>query len=357
MNTRAGRLLIAILSFGMLGACKQQTAPAPVPEPVVEPAKPVVTVPVAPPLPELPLGLPELELAEDKALTPEKVALGKQLFFDKRLSPDGSANCETCHQHDKGWTDGLALSPKVNGQLNTRHTPTLYNTAYHPLFYWDGRAPTLEAQILAAWKGQMSGEPEKVATMLTDIPVYNAQFEKAFGTAPTADTIVAALAAYIRTVLSGNSAWDRHEKGENGAVSDDAVAGWKVFRDKARCTLCHVPPFFSDMLFHNVGIGTLAKEPDPGRFAVTKDAKDMSAFKTPTLRSVTKSGPYFHDGSVATLEEAVKLMLAGGLKNKNNKNLDARLKPVKLSDKEFKQLMAFITALESSEELQKPTLP
>ncbi len=349
--------MVAILSFGMLGACKQKAAQAPVPQPVAQEPPPGPNVPPAPTVPELPLGLPELELAEDVALTPEKVALGKQLFFDKRLSPDGAANCETCHQHDKGWTDGLALSPKVNGKLNTRHTPTLYNTAFHPLFYWDGRAPTLDAQIMAAWKGQMSGEPEKVAALLTDIPLYKVQFEKAFGTAPTADTIVAALAAYIRTVLSGNSAWDRHEKGEQAAVNDDVVAGWKVFRDKAHCTLCHVPPFFSDMLFHNVGIGTLAKEPDEGRFAVTKDPKDMNAIKTPTLRSVTKSGPYFHDGSVATLEDAVKLMLAGGLKNKNNKNLDARLKPVKLSDKEFKQLMAFITALESTEELQKPTLP
>lgn len=303
-----------------------------------------------------------MEVPQESALTPEKVALGKQLFFDKRLSPAASMNCESCHQHDKGWTDGLALSPKANGDLNTRHSPSLYNVAYQPHFYWDGRAPTLDAQILAAWKSQMSGEPDKVAAALTEIPVYKAQFEKTFGGAPTPETIVAALAAYVRTLTSGGSPWDQHEanpEANPAAVSPDVVAGWQIFRDKGRCTLCHVPPFFTDFQFHNVGIGSFSKEgpADEGRFKITKDPKDLGAFKTPSLRAVSKSAPYFHDGSVATLEDAVKLMLAGGLKNKNNKSLDPRLKPVKLSPKEFQQLMAFITSLESQEPLERPTLP
>ena len=315
-------------------------------------------MPPAPALAPTPKGLPEMDVPAELALTPEKVALGKQLFFDKRLSGNASKSCESCHQHDQGWTDGLALSTKGSGVVNTRHSPTIYNVGFQPHWYWDGRSKTLEAQALAAWKGQVGGEPDKVAAFLMEIPLYRTQFLKVFGSPPTADTVAAALAAFMRTMNSGDSAWDKHEAAEEGAVSQDAIAGWKIFRDKAHCTLCHVPPLFTDMQFHNVGVGFDAKEPDVGRVKVSNDVKDTGAFKTPTLRSVTKSGPYFHDGSVATLQDAVKLMLAGGKGDrKKNKYLDPKLKKVDLSAKEFGQLMAFIQALESSETFERPTLP
>lgn len=351
MKTR--NVLLLGFCFGFVGACKQEPPPAPPVE--TKPAPPRgPQVPPAPPLPPTPQGLPDMDVPQELALTPEKVALGKQLFFDKRLSGNASKSCESCHQHDKAWTDGLALSEKGNGQMNTRHSPTMYTVGYQPHWYWDGRSKTLEAQALAAWKGQVGGDPDKVAAFLSDIPLYKVQFQKVFGSPPTADTISAALAAFMRTLNSGGSAWDKHEAGEEGAVDADAIAGWKVFRDKGHCTLCHVPPLFTDMQFHNIGVGMEAKEPDVGRFKISNDVKDTGAFKTPTLRSITKSAPYFHNGSVATLEDAVKLMLAGG---KKNKYLDPKLKKVNLNAKEFGQLMAFLRSLESTETFERPTLP
>jgi cytochrome c peroxidase len=303
---------------------------------------------------EPPLGLPEIKVPEDNPMTPEKIGLGKQLFFDRRLSKDGTASCETCHVHEKGWTDGLPLSKKVGGAMNTRHTPTLYNVAYLSLWYWDGRAATLEKQIEAAWKAQMGADPAEIAKRIAGVKGYAERFRAVFGSDPTPETIVKALATFVRTLNSGNSPWDRYERGDEKAVSPDAVKGYEVFTQKAQCSLCHAPPTYFDTLFHNVGIGMDRENPDLGRGAITKDPKDAGAFKTPGLRSVTKSAPYFHDGSVTTLEEAVRIMLRGGFPNAN---LDPKLKPHKITDEEFRQLMAFLEALESDESFERPTLP
>lgn len=352
-----------LVGCALLAACESKpTEPKPEPKttsttkPPPEPAKPAVTLDPAPPLPATPLGLPELRVPADNPLTPEKVALGKVLFFDTRLSKDGSASCESCHQHDKGWTDGKNLSTKVGGAVNKWHTPTLYNVGYLSTWYWDGRAPTLEKQITAAWKGQMGADPAAVATALNAVPVYAAHFQRAFGGPATGDNISMALASFIRTLRSGDSAWDKYEKGDKTAASADAVEGFKVFTAKAQCALCHAPPLYTDFGFHNIGL-SVEKEKgkqEEGRAAQSKDAADTGAFKTPGLRSVSKSGPYFHDGGWATLDDAVALMTAGGVKNPH---LDKKLRPVKLSKKEVGQLMAFIQALESTETFEKPPLP
>jgi len=247
----------------------------------------------------------------------------------------------------------LALSTKVGGAVNVRHTPTLYNAGFPNEFYWDGRAATLEANVLAAWKGQLGGEPDKVAAVLDAIPEYKARFAQVFG-GINGDNVAAAIAAFVRTLLSGGSAWDRHERGDADAVSEDVKKGWEIFRDKAHCALCHAPPVFSDMSYHNVGVGMQAKEPDVGRAKVTNDIKMTGAFKTPTLRSISKTAPYFHDGSAATLEDAVTSMINGGHRNKY---LDPKLKKVKLSGPEFDQLVAFLKSLESTEEFKPPVLP
>jgi cytochrome c peroxidase len=331
------------------------SAPAPsasaAPEPKVE-------LPAAPPLAAAPLGLPaEMDTPADNPMTPEKVWLGERLFFDKRLSKDGAFSCETCHVHEKGWTDGLAFSKKADGGMNTRNTPSLYNVGYLKSWYWEGRAPTLEKQVTAAWKGQMGTEDQAIiAKKLAEIPVYKAAFDRAFHAAPSADNVAAALASFVRTLRSGDSPWDKHEKGDKDAVDAEVVAGQALFTGKAKCALCHAPPTYFDTLFHNVGVGYGADGAagDVGRFKITSDVKDTGAFKTPGLRSVSKTGPYFHDGSVATLEEAVKLMVAGG---KKNANMDPKLTPVKLTDKEVGQLVAFIKSLDSSEAFEKPTLP
>lgn len=291
----------------------------------------------------------------DNPATPEKIALGRQLFYDTRLSESGKASCESCHYRHLGWTDAKALSTRVNGVVNPRHTPTLYNVAYNRLWYWDGRSATLEAQITAAWVNQMVTPDTKViAERLSGIPGYRTQFEKVFGAGPTPQNIVQALAAFIRTLASGDSPWDRHEKGVRGAVSADAVAGFEIFMGKARCALCHTPPVYSDGNFHNIGLEAGKPKPDLGRGAISKDAKDNSAFKTPTLRSVAISGPYFHDGAVASLEEAVRLMAQGGKPDPNRSPL---LVDAKLTDREIGQLVEFLRALTSDEPAVKPALP
>lgn len=319
--------------------------------------------------PPIPLGLPEdLPVPADNPLTSAKVELGKQLFFDKRLSKDGSASCETCHLPEKGWTDAKPLSTKVGGDVNTRHTPTLYNVAYYPKLYWDGRADGLEKQILAAWKGQMGADPDAIAKKVAEVPAYKKAFEDSMHGAPSADGIVKAIACFVRTLLSGDSPWDRYEHGDQKAVSADAVAGFTVFRDVANCTLCHAPPFFSDTLFHNVGIGTDKEKPDMGRGKIvaelaqkenrplTEDEQKLAgAFKTPGLRSITETGPYFHDGRAATLDETVDLMLKGGVANPH---LDEKLKPKQLTADQRRQLLEFLKSLTPAvKPFARPALP
>ena len=178
--------------------------------------------------------------------TPDKVALGARLWIDTRLSGSGTMACTTCHVREKGWTDGLALSRRDNGALNTRHSPTMYNVGYLEPFYWDGRAPTLEAQVLAAWRVQIGADPAKATAAIAAVPAYVAEFQRVFGTAPSQEAIVNALAAYLRAKVSGLSPWERHEMGQAGAVSADARAGFEVFMGKGRCLFCHAPPLYTD---------------------------------------------------------------------------------------------------------------
>lgn len=357
----------ALLPASLLGACALallacEEPAGPKPAASAKPAasssaapKPLPAMPAAAPLPKTPAGLPELKVPEDNPLTAEKAALGKQLFFDKRLSKDGTAACETCHLPDKGWTDAKPLSTKVGGGVNKRHTQTLWNAGYNELYYWDGRAPTLDKQIEAAWKGQMGADTAAVAKKIGAIPGYAIQFKTIFKGEASPDSIIKALASFVRTLRSGGAPWDLYEAGDKKAVGEDAVRGFDLFRNKAGCAACHAPPLYTDNGYHNVGIGTDKPEPDPGRAKVSKDDKETSAFKTPTLRSVETSAPYFHDGRAATLDEAVDLMLGGGIKNPH---MDSKLKPVKLSDAEKKDLMAFLAALKAPETpFARPTLP
>jgi len=318
---------------------------------------------------KLPKGLEDQELApvpSDNPLTAGKIRLGEQLFFDKRLSKTKQMSCETCHVPEKGWTDNLALSPKFDGSLNVRHSPTLYGVAFYPDLYWDGRAKGLEAQILAAWKGQMGGDPDAIAKELEAIPAYEAAFEKELGGPPTGDRIVKALASFVRTIHAGDTPWDRMSAKDREKTP--AGRGFYVFSKVAQCTLCHLPPVYSDTLFHNVGIGFDTEKPDPGRGKILVDAAAKAqtpappeaetlqgAFKTPSLRGVAASWPYFHDGRAKTLEETVDLMIKGGIPNKN---LDEKLKPAKLTDKQRADMLAFLKAITpESKPYKRPALP
>lgn len=310
----------------------------------------------APPLPADPPFFEPIPAPEDNTLTPEKVMLGKMLFFDKRLGKDGKWSCESCHYEDKGWADGETVSKKANGKMNSRHSPTLYNVAYADDWYWDGRKDTLEAQILAAWTGQMGGDTVAVAKKLTAIGEYDAHFQRAFGGSANEERIVQALASFVRTLRGGHTPWDKYEKGDKKAVGEDAVRGQKIFTDKANCSLCHAPPLYSDFKYRNVGIGfgEDVEEPDIGRGKVTEKPEDMGAFKTPTLRGVAEHPPYFHDGSAETLEAAVDYMLSGG---NANEHLDEQLKKVTLTDEEKADLIAFLKALTPDTTFEKPKLP
>jgi cytochrome c peroxidase len=319
----------------------------------------------------LPKGLADnpIEVPADNPLTPGRIRLGEQLFFDKRLSKSKTMSCENCHVPEKGWTDGEALSKKDDGSLNTRHTPTLYEAAYYPDLYWDGRAKGLETQILAAWKGQMSADPAAIAAELSAIPAYKAAFEKEMGGAPTGDLIVKALATFVRTIHAGDTPYDRLAADSKALAKSEIGEGFKVFSGEvARCANCHLPPLFTDTLFHNVGIGFDTEKPDLGRGKFLADAAEKKkeaapaeaetlkgAFKTPTLRGIALSAPYFHDGRAETLEQAVDLMLAGGIKNPN---LDEKLQPAKITPRQRTQLLAFLKALTpDTKAYPRPALP
>ena len=299
-------------------------------------------------------ALPPVTHPADNPASPAKTALGKQLFVDKRLSGTGQMACQGCHYRNLGWTDAQVLSKRDDGKMNTRHTPSLYNVGYQTAWYWDGRSPTLEAQVLAAWRNQTGANPEAIAAALNAVPGYVSQFNAVFGTGATPDAIVKSLASYLRTKVSTDSPWDRYEAGQRRAVSKDAVEGYALFMGKGRCAACHTPPFYGNSTFYNVGLEHGKATPDIGRSNVTKKPEDTSAFKTPSLRSVALSGPYFHDGSVATLEEAVRYMAGGGKPDPNKSPL---LTPTGLTDGEIGKVVAFLKSLTSEEPWEAPALP
>lgn len=305
-----------------------------------------------------PKGLESVQLvvAADNPLTLAKVELGKQLFFDARLSGSGTMSCSSCHLPEQAFTDGKATSKKDDGGMNTRNSPTMYNVGYLERLYWDGRAKTLESNVLAAWKAQIGGKPEDAAKKLAAVPAYATAFQGAFGAGPSEDTIVKALASFLRALRSGDSAFDRWQAGDQQAVPDAAKQGYELFRGKAGCVVCHTPPLFTDRLFHNVGIGMAAEKPDVGAASdkAFNDPARTGQFKTPTLREVAKTAPYFHDGHAATLKEAVTLMAGGGIDNKHKDPLALNRN---LSPEEIDQLVAFLQTLSGNVAWTPPAVP
>jgi len=298
-----------------------------------------------------------MSIPADNPLTPEKVALGRQLFFDERLSIDGSKSCYSCHVCEHGLTDGLPKAIGAGNKQLPRSSPTLWNIGYHHQFYWDGRSGSLEAQAMAAWKGGNMGVGEKtgeIAAKINALQGYKAQFQKVFQRDATPENMMKAISAYERTIISGDTAWDRWKAGDNTAISMSAYRGWNIFQ-AIKCNNCHDGVLFTDQQYHNVGIGMDQKEPDPGRGKVTNKPEDTGAFKTPTLRDIARSAPYFHDGSAKTLEEAVDIMLAGG---KENQYLDTKnLQPHKILPEQREDLLNFLRSLNVDCKISKPPLP
>ena len=284
-----------------------------------------------------PAGLPPVSHPKDNAPSPEKISLGMQLYFDGRLSADGKVACASCHDPAKGYSNGEQFATGVEGKKGGRNSPTVLNAAYQKFQFWDGRAKSLEDQALGPIQNpiEMNMTLDAVVAKLNGISGYKEQFQKVFGTDVTADGIAKAIAAYERTVLSGDSPYDKFKAGDKTALSEAAQRGMKLFFSKANCVACHSGPNFTDNGFHNIGLPS----GDEGRIAISKSLGDKGAFKTPTLREIAKTAPYMHDGSLKTIEEVIAHYVKGGTPNPQ---LDEELFPLKLSPEEISDLITFL---------------
>jgi len=295
-----------------------------------------------PMLVRVPQGLPLAEVPEDNPLTAAKISLGRQLYFDKRLSVDNSVSCASCHDPGKGWTDGVPYSAGVGGRRGRRNSPTVLNAAYHAFQFWDGRAGSLEEQALAPITNQIEMAMPSLLILeqkLEAIAGYREQFHDVFRTPVKAENIARAIAAFERTVLAGAAPYDRFKAGDKLALSESAQRGLKLFFNKAHCAACHVGPTFTDNAFHNIGVGMRNPDPDRGRNVVSNLLGDLGTFKTPSLRDVSRTAPYMHDGSVKTLQAVVDFYDAGGYKNRQ---LDEEIYPLKLTAREKQDLITFL---------------
>jgi len=327
---------------------------------------------------QLPSGVLEPTIPDQNPLTADKVTLGRQLYFDKRLSADGTVSCATCHDPLKGFSDAHPVAVGIKNQTGARNSPTVLYSGFNEVQFWDGRAPTLEEQakgplVNPVEMGQVSHEA--VVKAVTAIPEYGNAFKAAFGSpAVTVDRIVQAIASFERTVAPFTSPFDRFLAGQKDAISDSAKRGFVLFQGKARCVTCHEFnnsfPYFTDNKFHNIGVAmkgnfeqlarqaqsvpakgaetqqaALAHKPGfeaLGRWIVTRQPKDIGAFKTPTLRNVTLTAPYMHDGSQATLEVVMDFYNKGG---EPNPNLDGGIRPLNLTKEEISDVIEWMKSL------------
>jgi cytochrome c peroxidase len=270
----------------------------------------------------IPLGLDlYMPVPEENPLTAARIAVGRQLFFDPRLSRDGSISCATCHRPDRAFSDGRPLAVGVSGRIGRRNAPALINRGYGRAFFWDARQRSLEQQVLAPIE-----DPNEMGSTAAEASARVGQMP---------EEVARSLASYVRSILSGNSRFDRFVNGDRTALSDGEQQGLTLFRGRGNCTACHVGPNFSDERTHNTGVAWRA-----GSFADEGDGR--GAFKTPTLREVARTAPYMHDGSLASLEEVVEFYDRGG---NRNPHLDEEIRPLRLTRGETEALLAFLRTL------------
>jgi len=377
MTTRAVLFALVATGAALAPACKKDKDPTPTTgtdpgsatggSAAAGPSRPR---PSQQPMPQM----PELVLAADPKRA-EKIALGHALFFDKRLSGGTDRSCYQCHANEDGNGGASPLAIGSGGKTLTRHSPVIWNVGYwNNAFYWDGRAKTLEDNTKGAWGGGNMGAaegadtPEKVTAALdakaaevAAIPQLKPLFEAAYpGAKIGTDHVTGALSEYMRTLICKDTAYDKFAAGDKTALSEEQQRGLDIFLGKGKCGTCHAPPFFSTAMgveggaYFNVGIGTqgVAEDTvDVGRMKVSSKPEDWAAFKPPSLRNVAKSQPYFHDGSVATLDDAVKLMATGGIANKNKSPL---LNDAGLTDAERADLIKFLEGLNCPGTLEPP---
>ena len=339
-----------------------------------------------------PLGLPPVPVPANNPMTPEKIALGSQLFNDKRFSTTGEVSCATCHDPGKAFTDSpLKTSEGINKLTGTRNAPTVVNAAYFASQFWDGRSPDLEDQSQHPFVNPVEmGLPnhEPILKIVRSDPAYAQMFKSAFGIEPAAitmDHVKMAIASFERTIVAGDSPFDRwYFGGEKTAMSESAIRGFEVFLGDGRCVSCHTieqdHALFTDNRFHNIGVGinriqdrvpeiapkfleakakgmdvdvkvlTDPASSELGRFAVTEGLDELGAFKTPTLRNVAVTGPFMHDGSLATLRDVVVHYNNGGVTTKGEKVndfLSGGIRELNLTEEQITDLVAFMEALTS----------
>jgi cytochrome c peroxidase len=293
-----------------------------------------------------PLGLePDILLPNDNPLSDTVVLLGKRLFFDVRLSKDISVSCATCHKPEFGFSNTTPVAEGIFKQKGKRKVPSLVNRIFGQSQFWDGRAASLEDQIVAPLFNpiEMGIDEKTLIERLQKDSVYPHLFREAFGSEISLDGVVKAIASFERTLVSGGSPFDRYEwNGEENALSDSSKRGLELFRGKARCSLCHTGVNFTDERFHNIGVCNGEGQEDPGRMAITNDPMDFGKFRTPSLRNVDLRAPYMHNGSISNLEEVIEFYNNGG---RQNPNLDKELKPLNLSAQEKVDLVEFLKSL------------
>jgi len=297
--------------------------------------------------PRLMSAMMPVAVPADNPPTDEKAALGKRLFFDKILSNDRTVSCATCHDPERAFADTKPLAVGISGRVGKRHSPSLINRAFGRAHFWDGRAATLEAQVVQpiSDRNEMDLPLDDAVARLAADRSYRDAFQSVFGQPVSGADLGRALATYLRTIRSTDAPYDRFMAGDADAMTMEQQQGLQIFRTKARCTFCHLEPLFTDEQFQNTGVAWQAETTsyqDDGRFAVSSQQRDRGKFKTPTLREIARTAPYMHDGSLATLEDVVEFYDKGG---RANQNLFPLLSPIGLTAAEKQQLIKFLGAL------------
>ena len=314
-----------------------------------------VTLGVALAASSLPSYFPALPVPSDNPQTPAKIALGRQLFYDARLSADNTISCSSCHQQRFAFSNaGNKVSIGIRGQRGSRNAPGLGNVAWRKSFFWEGGSPSLELQAMGPITAhdEMGMEPSVLVRKLSSIAGYAGQFKAVFSDGVTMLNVTRALAVFTRTLVTANSPFDRYRAGNLKAMTSAALRGMELFLgEKGDCFHCHGGFNFTDEALHNTGVNL--ENTDIGLARLTGKKTDEGKFKTPGLRNVALSKPYMHDGSVGTLEAVLAHYNAGG---KDNDNVDALMRPLELSQTEIKDLIAFLNALTDTEFTKNPQL-
>ena len=289
--------------------------------------------------------LGEMPIPSDNPMTTEKIELGRQLFFDKRLSPDNSVSCSTCHQPNKAFTDGLMISKGFHNRMAMRNAPTLLNVGFLKKLMFDGEVPNLEMQVLVPLKdsAEMANDMRLLISKLNKIPKYNKQAKQIFQRDFDAYVLTRSLASFQRSLISDHTPYDQYVKGDRKAMSLSAIRGYKLFTEKLYCTKCHTPPFFTNFKVENNGLyADYTNISDKGRFRIHGDSSEIGMFKVPTLRNISRTFPYMHDGSIVSLDEVIEHYVKGG---SHSPFQSKTILPFQISVREKNDLIEFLKAL------------